>query len=421
MRKKHLDWQWFLKQLAKILYHIIRLCNFKQPTMEHSEDVQHFLPKHIRKLVVAKKASSTYCPPKEGYLNAHNAVSLHGTIGTDEDYSQRPDADALKLKNELAAYAKVNTNQICIGNGSTELVDLIIRTFCHPNKDSILTFTPANSRIETAARMQALKIHQLPLGHNFEMPIYDVRKVLAAAAPKLIFIENPNHITGSCFASFDMVDMITSFDGVVVIDESAIDYISDQSLLSIIGDFPNVIVVQSFSRAWGLAGLPLGTAYANSALIEVLNLLKSPFSVNVMAQRMAIKALYVANQKERIVNRTISERKQVKEALEKLPAIIKVYESNTNTLLVEVENAALMTAHLRDEEQIYVFNASALPGLENCLQVTIGKGIDNIRLIRAFKDMPSKTVGSRFFWKTVSTTLRQASSFLGVFKKIFGV
>lgn len=388
--------------------------------MEQIEKIQDLLPKHIRKLIEDKAALSVDYPYREGYLNAASAVGLTGTIGTDQDYSQRPDSTALKLKKELATYANLDDSQISIGNGSMELIDWILRIFCHPNEDAILAFTPASSCIEHLARMQALEVDLIELGPNFELPIYEIEKALEKA-PKLIFVENPNHITGSCFASFDLVDLVTNFDGIVVIDESAIDYTMDASLLSMIQNCSNVIILQSFSRAWGLAALPVGMAYADPAIIYALNLLKPPFSVNEAAQRMATKALYVAEHKERVVSKTIEEREQLRLALEKLPAIVKVYESTTNTLLLEVEDAALMCAHLRKEEQIYVLNVSMLPSLENCIRVTIGKGVDNVRLIKAFKDMPSKTSGSRFFWRTVSDTLRQASSFLGMFKKILGV
>lgn len=388
--------------------------------MEHSENLNKWLPRHIRKLVASKAALDKEPILKEGFLNAHRPTGLHGTVGSDEDYSQRPDRKANRLKEELTAHVHLNKQQICIGNGSTELVDLVIRTFCHPGKDRILSFQPSSARIEHFAQMQALELDLLELGHNFEMPIYEVRKRISEAT-KMLFIENPNHITGSCFANFDIVDLVTSFDGIVVIDESAIDYCPDQSLVSILKDCSNVIIIQSFSRAWGLAGLPVGMAYASPEIIQVLNLLKPPFSVNTMAQKIATKALYVAEQKERVITKTIEEREQVKTALEKLPVVLEVFESETNTLLLKVEDAEIMTKHLQKEELIHVLNVSNLPGLENCIRITIGKGLDNMRLVKAFKDMPSKTAGPRLFWKAVSGTLRQAGSFLGVFKKIFGV
>lgn len=388
--------------------------------MEHSEDLNQWLPKHIRKLVAAKAALAEAPVLKEGFLNAHRPTGLYKTVGTDEDHSQRPDINATRLKEELTAHVHLNSQQICIGNGSTELIDLVIRTFCHAGKDRILGFQPSSARMAHFAQMQALELDLLELGHNFELPIYEVRKRISEST-KMLFIENPNHITGSCFANFDMVDLVTSFDGIVVIDESAIDYSSDKSLVSILKDCSNLIIIQSFSRAWGLAGLPVGMAYASPEIIQVLNLLKPPFSVNTMAQKMAKKALYVADQKERIVTKTIQEREQVKAVLQKLPAVLEVFESETNTLLLRVEDADSMTEHLKKEELIHVLNVSALPGLENCIRISIGKGLDNMRLVKAFKDMPSKTAGPRLFWKAVSGTLRQASSFLGVFKKILGV
>ncbi|WP_052595619.1 histidinol-phosphate transaminase [Aureispira sp. CCB-QB1] len=388
--------------------------------MEHTEKINEWIPKYIRKLVASKEALVETLDIKAGFLNAHRPTGLYGTVGTDEDYSQRPDIKATRLKEELAAYTNLTPQQICIGNGSTELIDLVIRTFCHVGQDHIIGFQPSNNRLKHFAKMQALEIDLLELGHNFEMPIYEVRKSITEAT-KLLFIENPNHITGSCFANFDIVDLVTSFDGIVVIDESAIDYAPNQSLVSIINECSNVIIIQSFSRAWGLAGLPVGMAYASPEIIRILNILKPPFSVNTVAQKMATKALYVPDQKARIVTRTIEERAQVKTMLEKLPAVLEVFDSETNTLLIKVEDASIMTQHLRKEELIHVLNVSDLPGLDNCIRITIGKGLDNMRLVKAFKDMPIKTSGSRLFWKAVSGTLRQASSFLGIFKKILGV
>ncbi len=388
--------------------------------MEHTEKINEWIPKYIRKLVASKEALVETLDIKAGFLNAHRPTGLYGTVGTDEDYSQRPDIKATRLKEELAAYTNLTPQQICIGNGSTELIDLVIRTFCHVGQDHIIGFQPSNNRLKHFAKMQALEIDLLELGHNFEMPIYEVRKSITEAT-KLLFIENPNHITGSCFANFDIVDLVTSFDGIVVIDESAIDYAPNQSLVSIINECSNVIIIQSFSRAWGLAGLPVGMAYASPEIIRILNILKPPFSVNTVAQKMATKALYVPDQKARIVTRTIEERAQVKTMLEKLPAVLEVFDSETNTLLIKVEDASIMAQHLRKEELIHVLNVSDLPGLDNCIRITIGKGLDNMRLVKAFKDMPIKTSGSRLFWKAVSGTLRQASSFLGIFKKILGV
>ncbi|HIB78151.1 MAG TPA: aminotransferase class I/II-fold pyridoxal phosphate-dependent enzyme, partial [Flavobacteriales bacterium] len=212
---------------------------------------------------------------------------------------------------ELSAYSKINTNQICIGNGSDELLDLIIRTFCDPHEDRILCFATGNQRVVHHAKMNAVEVDELTLEGDFELPVFDIKRAIAQTT-KVIFIENPNQITGNCFSNFDIIDLATGFDGILVIDESAIDYATNKSLLSMISLCSNVIILQSFCRAWGLSGLPIGIAYAQTQIIKILNLLKPPFSVNVMAQRMAVKALYVTDQKDRIVQKTIEERAQVK-------------------------------------------------------------------------------------------------------------
>lgn len=386
--------------------------------MQTPEELHQFLPRHIRKLLKAT-SELPMSTTKEGVLNLESSVSLWGSVGNEEQYNLRPDSQALKLRELLAGYSQIPVEQICIGNGSTELIDLVMRTFCTPNQDNILCFSPSDSKVKHFAKMNALEIIELPITPELDLPIYDVRKAITENT-KIIFIENPNHITGTCFANFDMVDLATDFDGIVVIDESAIDYTVANSLVSMVKTCSNVIVVQSFSRAWGLAGLPIGVAYAQAEIIKILQLLKPPFSVNIAAQRAATKALYVADQRDRVITRTIEQRAQLTAALEKFPVVKKIHPSQTNTLLVQVENAAELTAYFLEEEHIVVLNVSDMPGFENCIRINIGQPLDNVRLLNAFKDMPYKTSSVRLFWKAVSGTLRQASTYLGFFKKIFG-
>ncbi len=388
--------------------------------MENPNEIFPKLPRHIRKLVKDKLDSPDFSlENKEGLLNLHNTYSKFGTVGTDEEFNLAPDRLALKLKNELASHEKMNVNQICIGNGADELLNLVIRTFCNPHQDKILCFSGGNQRILHYAGMNAVEVEELDLEGDFELPVFDVKRAITEHT-KVIFIENPNQIVGKCYASFDIVDLAVGFDGVVVIDESAIDYDSEKSLLSMVELCSNVIIVQSFCRAWGLAGLPLGIAYSQKPIISVLNLMKPPFSVNVMTQRMAVKALYVSEQKDRIVQKTIEEREQVKSLLQNLPLVKKVYDSQTNTLLIQVENSEEVINYLKNEEQILVFDASHIKGFENCIRITIGPGINNMRLVKAIKDLPRNTSAGHLFWRSVGRTLRKASLYLGVFRKMFG-
>jgi len=387
--------------------------------MEGLESIAAYIPRHTRKLLKQIMATKTPRKAKTGVLDLSTTASLWGTVGSDENYNTRPDAKATQLREQLAMYTELSPNQICVGNDAVGLVDLILRTFATPNQDRVLCFGATNTAVKHWARMSALEVEELPLEVNLELPICKPDQYFSEQT-KIMYIENPNQLIGKYFAQYDIVDWISKFDGIVIIDESSIDYARDKSLVELLGHFNNVIILQSFSKAWGLAGLPVGMAYGHPELIKVLELLKPPFAVNVMAQRMATKALYVADQKERIVQATIEERENVKQALMKLPVIKNVVDSESNTLLIQVENASMLIHYLRKEEYILVRDVSELVGMEQCLQITIGQPIDNVRLIKAFKDMPGKTSPGRVFIRNIARTLKQASSYLGVFKNILG-
>lgn len=387
--------------------------------MEGLESIAAYIPRHTRKLLKHTMATKTPRKAKTGVLDLSTTASLWGTVGSDENYNTIPDAQATQLREQLASYTALSQHQICIGNDAAGLIDLIMRSFATPNKDKVLCFGATNTAVKHWARMSALEIEELPLEFNLDLPICKPEEYFSPETT-IMYIENPNQLIGKYFAQYDIVDWISKFEGIVIVDESSIDYAREKSLVDLLEHFDNVFIVQSFSKAWGLAGLPVGMAYAQPELIKVLELLKPPFAVNIMAQKMATKALYVADQKERIVQATIEEREKVKEALEKLSVIKKVVDSESNTLLVQVEDAPTMVHYLRKEEYILVADVSTLVGMEHCLQITIGQPIDNVRLIKAFKDMPGKTSPGRVFIRNIARTLKQASSYLGVFKNILG-
>lgn len=384
------------------------------------QQYQALLPKHIRKLIQQVSKTNDPAVRQEGYVYLDDTISPWGTVGTDEDYHERPDATAKRLKEELARYHKLEEQQIAVGNGTVALLDAVLRLFCNPHEDAVFYFTPQQHRVEQLAQLQALERIHLPLGPNFELPIYEISKVLTPNT-KVMVVEHPNPITGTCCSRFDLIDLATSFDGIIVVDETAIDYAPAESTLELIKEYPNIIILQSFSGAWGLASLPVGVAFAAPALIQLLELVLPKEGLNSVAQRMAVKALYVPNQKDRIVGQTLEERHQMAAALKALPAVDEVYDSYTNTLLLKVEKPANTIEYLKNEALIVASDVSHYPGLEQCIRVSIGKGLENLRLIKALKEMPAKTSRRHVIWKTISTTLRQASSFLGAFKKILGV
>ncbi len=389
--------------------------------MKNQETLYQFLPRQTRKLIqYQNKIPQPLCPQKEGWANLESSASIYGGIGNDEIFHKYPDPLASKLCRQLGEHHQLDTNQICVGNGSTELVDLILRTFCNPTQDQILSFSPMANRLQHLARLNSLNLEILPLEVDFQLPILNENQ-LDCTVNKIIYIENPNTIIGSALSQFDIIDVVSQFEGIVVIDESAIDYNPQNSLVSLVNEYPNLIVLQSFSRAWGLAGLRVGVALASAEIIKLLRLVQPPFSVNTIAQQVATKALYIIDKKDRLVEKVIAQREKLKTDLAQLSVVKKVYESESNTLLLKVDNAKELTAYLFEEELIAILDVSHQVGTENCVRITVGLEIDNLRLLNALKNMNYKKSGSRKFLKKITSTLRRASSFLGVFKKIMSV
>ncbi len=386
--------------------------------MSSDFNLYNLLPRHTRKILNAKHKGAKVPHFGEKVLRLDKKESAWGSVGTDETYHRYPDPKAEALRLELADYFKVDAPKILVGNGTDALVDLIMRSFCTPGKDHILSFAPHGADLKHFACLNNLIMEEVNLNSLFQMSIFKVRAQINEHT-KILFMANPNPISGVSLRGIDMVDLIESFDGLVVVDESDIEYIPENSLLEYLDTYPNLIILRSFSNAWGLAGLRLGVAFASPEITRVLHLVKPPFSVNAVAQEAGIKALRVPDQKDRYVAETILERDRMKSKLEQLPFVEEVHISDANFLLLRVEKADQVEEYLR-EEGIAVYNVSHFHNCHNCLRITVGLPEDNQRLIRAFKEMRAKTSPARVFLKNLGKSLQKASVFLGFFKKIVG-
>ena len=387
--------------------------------MAREFDLPNILPRHIRKLLHNKNG---VCDVPEFHtekeLGLDKNESRWGTIGVDDNYSQFPDCKSAALVQELAEHHKVNSNNIIVGNGSDELFDLLIRVFGNPGKDHVLTFSPYEPRLKHIAGLNGITLEEMPLNSLFQMSIFQVRSHYNEHT-KILFLSNPNPISGVSLRGIDMIDLIEDFEGLVVLDESYIDYSPENSLLEYLETYPNLVIVQSFDYAWGMAGLRLGIAFASPQIIEVLHKIKLPFSVNTVAQAVAVKGLRVPEQKERVTNEVKIERDYLKEALQKLSFVEEVHSSDANFLLVRVEKPEQLLEYLRDE-RIYVTDVSQLHNCQGSLRISIGLPEENQRLLKSLREMPSKTSPTRVFFKKLGKTLQKASMFLGFFKKIIG-
>jgi histidinol-phosphate aminotransferase len=382
-------------------------------------DLQDFLPRHIRKMLHVKNKTE-----KQNRYGAFNVLDLDknesawGTVGTDSDYSRYPDSEATILKKELSEYLNVSGEKILFGNGSDELIDLVMRTFSQQGKDHILALAPFEKRISHFAALNGLILDEMVLNSEFQFSIFQAKHHYDKHT-KILYLSNPNSISAVSLRSLDLIDVIEDFNGIVIVDESNIGYKNENSLLDYIDSYPNLIIIQSFSNVWGMAGLRLGALFASPQIIEILNTIKAPFNVNSVAQEIAAKALRIPEQKDRIVAATIAERENLSNRLLDFRFVQEVYNSDSNFILVKVDKPKQFISYLEDE-RIYVYDASELPGCNGCVRITIGNEAQNQRLIKTLKEMSSKTAPARVLIRKIGQTLQRASVFLGFFKKIIG-
>lgn len=382
-------------------------------------DLQDFLPRHIRKMMLSKTKSEM--PNQKGIFNGlelDKNISSFGTVGSDTNYTAYPDSDAKILRDELSDYLNVPANKISFGNGSDELIDLIMRIFGRQGKDHVLAFAPFENRINHFAALNGLVLDEVALNDDFQLSVFQAKHYIKEET-KILYLSNPNPISGVALRGLDMIDMIDDFKGIVIVDESNIGYNSQNSLLEYLDSYPNLIIIQSFSNVWGMAGLRLGAIFASPQIIDVVNTVKAAFNVNAVAQEIATRALRIPEQRDRVVAQTIAAREKLTEELSKFKFVLEIYKSEANYLLVKVDKPKQLLNYLEDEH-IYVYDASGLPACENALRIKVGNDEENQRLIKILKEMAAKTTPARMIIKKIGQTLQRASVFLGFFKKIMG-
>ena len=382
-------------------------------------DLQEFLPRHIRKMMHAKNNSDSQ--KRNGAFNVLDLdknESAWGTVGTDFDYSRYPDSDARVLKKELSEYLNISENKILFGNGSDELIDLIMRIFAQQGKDQVLAFAPFEKRISHFAALNGLALNEMPLNEGFQFSIFQAKQQFNEHT-KILYMANPNPYSGVALRGLDMIDLIDDFNGIVIVDESNIGYNTKNSILPHLDSYPNVIIIQSFSNVWGMAGLRLGALFASPQIVEIINTVRAPFNVNAAAQEIAVKALRIPEQKDRIVKETISARERLIDTLQDFKFVKDVYNSESNYILLRVDKPKQLISYL-EEERIFVYDASNLPSCEGCVRISVGNEEQNQRLIKTLKEMSARSAPARVLIRKISQSIQRASVFLGFFKKIVG-
>ena len=301
----------------------------------------------------------------------------------DTGLNRYPDPQQNLVKEALSKMKGISKEQILLGNGSDEVLDLIFRVFCEPREDNVIVLPPTYGMYEVLANTNAIELVKIPLVENFQPNIKEIVKCQDAKT-KVLFLCSPNNPTANSFDASSIETLLKEFNGIVVIDEAYIDFSIEDSWLGRLDEFPNLIVTQTLSKAYGLAAIRLGICYASKEIISILNKIKPPYNVNQLTQDVALKALLNRDEVNNQITAITSERNQLIKDLEKLDIVDKVYASDANFLLVKVDNANLRYEQLLNNG-IVVRNRSNQMLCENCLRFTIGTKEDNEKLITTLK------------------------------------
>lgn len=341
-------------------------------------DLERFIRKNIRDLKPYSSARSEFAGTAEVFLDANeNAFGSPAGGG----YNRYPDPLQTELKRRIAPITGVDSSQIFVGNGSDEAIDLLFRIFCEPRRDEAIICPPTYGMYRVSADINDVAVREIRLTDDFQL---DVPAVVSAVRDetKLIFICSPNNPTGNLMSRASIVEIAAKFSAIVVVDEAYIDFASEPSLTAELEHLPNLVVLQTFSKAWGMAGLRVGLAFASAEIIGLMNCVKPPYNVSGIAQRAVIDAL---DEQEKITNwvaSTLEQRSALSKSLAGLEFVEKVYPSDANFILVKVISAGAVYSHLV-EEKIVVRNRNNVELCVGSLRITVGTPEENRQLLAA--------------------------------------
>ena len=347
-----------------------------------SFDLQKLVRSHIADLQPYSSAR------EEFYADDGDVVYLDANENPfDNGVNRYPDPQQRKLKEVIARGRGVAANQLLLGNGSDEVLDLIFRAFCTPNKDNVIVMPPTYGMYKVLANINCVSLDEAPLNNDFQLVTKDILNQISSQT-KAIFLCSPNNPSGNSFRREDILTLLQSFTGLVVVDEAYIDFSTQKSLTAELPSYPNLIITQTLSKAYGLAGIRLGICIASEEIINILNKIKPPYNINSLTQERAISALEDWDTTQRQITQLIAERKGLFAQLEKISFVEKVYPSDANFLLVRVDDANKRYAQLI-QNNIVVRNRSKQVGCENCLRFSVGTSQENQILIEILNRLSS--------------------------------
>ena len=304
-------------------------------------------------------------------------------------YNRYPDPYQQKLKEKLAFVKQIAANQIFIGNGSDECIDILFRTFCEPGKDNIIICPPTYPMYEVSANINDIDVQKAPLLSDYQLNVAHIEQ-LVNPNTKIIWICSPNNPTGNSLDRIDIETILNHFEGIVVVDEAYINFSKQKSFVQSLIDYPNLVVLQTLSKAWGLAGLRLGMCFASPQVIGFMNKVKAPYNINIVTQELALQALEEVGQVNDMIKLLVDMRIALAQVIASMPHVIQVFPSDTNFILVKIPKARQLYAYLLSQG-IIVRDRSALELCEDSLRITVGTEQENTLLVDAMYEWITNT------------------------------
>lgn len=334
----------------------------------------------VRKNILNLKPYSSARDEFEG----KNGIFLDANENPFGELNRYPDPYQLKIKQKLSELNQITSENIFLGNGSDEVIDLAFRIFCEPKKDKVLTFSPTYGMYEVSANINDVELINLELNKDFQIDLENLKPYLNDENLKIIFICSPNNPTGNSIQNIKYI--LENFNGIVFIDEAYIDFSPEESFRNQIKNYPNLIVSQTFSKAWGMASVRVGIAYASKKIIKFYNKVKPPYNISQLNQDAILNTLNdeKINQVSENIKIILEEKKSLIQNLEKLDLVKKIFPSDANFVLIEVDNANSVYQELVNQNVI-IRNRNSV--IKNCLRITVGSPDENKKLIETLQNI----------------------------------
>jgi len=347
-------------------------------------DLNSLLRENIKKLVPYSSARDEFKGEANVFLDA-NENSLGSPLT--KWYNRYPDPLQIKVKEKLSSIKAVPVDNIFLGNGSDECIDVLFRAFCEPGKDNVITCPPTYGMYEVSAHINDVLVKKVPLTSAFQLNLPAIEEAIDDNT-KMIFLCSPNNPTGNSIDREDIEMILNNYSGIVVIDEAYINFSRFRSFTQELSDYPNLVILQTLSKAWGLAALRVGMAFASPEIIHVMNKIKPPYNINQASQDLALQALEEVGQVNDMIREIVAQRDLLAKELQTLPMVQTIYPSDANFLLVRVTEPKAIYKYLL-ENGIVVRDRSSVELCAGCLRITVGTPTENVSVINALKNWHS--------------------------------